>query len=152
MRKSLRYLVIPLFLASAQALSAQYGQLLDSIAGQAAVSVGASIRLAGVASKSIAPEAGEAEARTALEQLGIRLPAGPDDRAITYGEFADLLVQLFDLPAGFAYRLFPSPHAAFRELQSRGLIPESARTGSLPTGTEALSILRSFVDLGKARP
>ncbi len=137
-----------LWLASAPALHAQYGRIMDEVAGKDEVAVSASLRLLAVAAGSLAPEIGEADARAAVQKLGIRVPEAPDDRPIAYGEFAFLAVQLFDIPGGFAYGLMPGPRTAFRDLQDRGLIPPEARAGDHLNGAQALRLLAALVGSG----
>lgn len=95
---------------------------------------------------SLRPEIGAQEARSTLQKLGIRLPMDPDDSPITYGGYAFLLTQLFDLRGSVAYGLFPGPRSAFDELQSRGLIPRRERSGYSVSGGDALLLLRRVVE------
>jgi len=140
-----------LFLA-ATSLFAQYGQIIDEVAGQEALTVGASLRLLGVAAGSIAPELGPADVRPALSRLGIRVPRDPDDSRISYGEFAFLLMQLYDRPGGLASRIMPGPRAAFRDLQASGFIPPTARAGYPISGPDALLLQRRFLEGRKGSP
>jgi hypothetical protein len=130
---------------SAQALHAQYGQVMDRLAGQEEAGVAASIRFLAVAAGSLAPEIGEEEARAAVRTLGVVLPDPPADRPISYGEFAFLAVQFFDIPGGFFYGLFPGPMTAFRDLQARGLIPADARAGDRLSGAKALMLMDAIL-------
>ena len=133
-------------------LFAQYGQVLHAAAGQEALSIGVSIRLLGVASGSLRPEIGADEARATLQKLRIRLPKGTDDTPITYGGYAFLVTQLFDLRGSLAYGLFPGPLSAFNELRARGWIPSLARSGQPISGPDALLLLRRILDArGAAR-
>jgi hypothetical protein len=109
------------------------------------LSVGASIRLLGVASGSLRPEVGLEEARATLTRLHVRLPRDPDDSPITFGDFAFLLCQLFDVRAGVMYGIFPGPRSAFNELLARGMLPAYARPGSTISGPDALLVLRRFI-------
>jgi hypothetical protein len=126
-------------------LFAQYGQILHAAAGQDPLSIGGAIRLLGVASGSLRPEIGPGEARSTLQKLGIRLPKSPDDSPITYGGYAFLVTQLFDLRGSIAYGLFPGPHSAFDELRARGMIPSRARPGQPVSGPDAVLLLRRVI-------
>ncbi|MGA2612967.1 MAG: hypothetical protein ABSG38_05900 [Spirochaetia bacterium] len=133
-------------LGTCVSLFAQYGAILHTAAGEDRLTVGSSILLVGAAAGSLRPETGAAEARSTLQKLGIRLPAAPDDSPITYGGYAFLLAQLFDLPGSAAYVLIPGPLSAFDELQSRGLIPYTERSGHPVRGTDALLLLRRVIE------
>jgi len=131
-------------------LFGQYGQILHAAAGQDPLSTGESIRLLGVASGSLRPEIGPEEARSTLQRLGVRLPKGPDDSPITYGGYAFLMTQLFDLRGSIAYGLFPGPRSAFNELRGMGLIPARARQGHPISGPDALLLLRQVLSARRA--
>jgi len=133
-------------------LFGQYGQILHAAAGQDPLSIGESIRLLGVASGSLRPEIGLDEARSTLQKVGIRPPKSPDDSPITWGSYAFLVTQLFDLRGSIAYGLFPGPRSAFNELRARGLIPSRARPGQPVSGPDALFLLRRVISArGAAR-
>jgi len=131
-------------------LFGQYGQILHAAAVQDPLSVGESIRLLGVASGSLRPEIGLDEARSTLQKLGIRLPKSADDSPITYGGYAFLLTQLFDLRGSIAYGIFPGPRSAFDELRARGLIAPRARPGQPVSGPDAVLLLRRVVSAREA--
>ncbi len=131
-------------------LFGQYGQILHAAAGQDPLSIGESIRLLGVASGSLRPEIGPDEARSTLQKLGIGLPKGPDDSPITYGGYAFLMTQLFDLRGSIGYGLFPGPRSAFNELRGMGVIPSRARLGHPISGPDALLLLRQVLSARRA--
>jgi hypothetical protein len=139
--------LIALLCLGAANLQGQYGLVLHSAVSENPLSVGASIRLLGVAAGSLRPEIGAEEARATLTRLGIRIPRDPDDSPITFGNFAFLLCQLFDLRGGVTYGLFPGPRSAFNELLTRRLLPASARPGGTISGPDALLVLRRFIQL-----
>ena len=134
--------VVALLVVASANLFGQYGPILHAAAGQDPLSVGESIRLLGVASGSLRPEIGAEEARATLQKLGVRLPRGADETPITWGGYAFLLTQLFDLPGSVVYGIFPGPRSAFKGLQERGLVPDTARAGHPLGGTDALLLLR----------
>ena len=139
--------MIALLCLGAADLQGQYGLVLHSAVSEDRLSVGASIRLLGVACGSLRPEIGLEEARATLARLRITLPKDPDESPITFGNFAFLLCQLFDVRGGVMYGLFPGPRSAFNELWSRGLLPAYARSGGLIGGPDALLVLRRFIQL-----
>ena len=144
--------IFALLCVSAANLQGQYGLVLHSAVTEDRLSVGASIRLLGVASGSLRPEIGADEARATLTRLGITLPRDPDDSPITFGSFAFLLCQLFDVRGGVMYGIFPGPRSAFNELLTRGLLPAYARPGGPISGPDALLVLRRFIQpRGEAR-
>ena len=140
-------IVAALFAVVSVNLFGQYGQILHAAAGQDPLSIGESIRLLGVASGSLRPEIGPDEARSTLQKLGIGLPKGPDDSPVTYGGYAFLVTQLFDLRGSIAYGLFPGPRSAFNELRGLGLIPSRVRQGHLISGPDALLLLRRVISM-----
>jgi len=138
--------VVALLTAVSANLFAQYGTILHTAAGEEWLTIGSSIRLVGATSGSLRPEISPEEARTTLQKLGIRVPSAPDESPITYGGYAFLITQLFDLRGSVAYGLFPGPRSAFDELQARGLIPRRARPGNPVSGVDALMLLRRVVE------
>ncbi len=138
--------VVSLLPAVSANLFAQYGTILHTAAGEEWLTIGSSIRLVGATSGSLRPEISPEEARTTLQKLGIRVPSAPDESPITYGGYAFLITQLFDLRGSVAYGLFPGPRSAFDELQARGLIPRRARPGNPVSGVDALMLLRRVVE------
>ena len=138
--------VVVLLTAVSPSLFAQYGTILHTAAGEEWLTIGSSIRLVGAVSGSLRPEVSAEEARTTLQKLGIRLPSAPDGSPITYGGYAFLITQLFDLRGSVAYGLFPGPRSAFDELQAQGLIPRRARSGNPVSGVDALLLLRRVVE------
>ncbi len=151
--KRARVLIVAALLTVASAdLFGQYGPILHAAAAQDPLSIGESIRLLGVASGSLRPEIGLDEARSTLQKIGIRLPKSPDDSAITWGGYAFLVTQLFDLRGSIAYGLFPGPRSAFDELRARGLVPTRARPGQPVDGSDAVLLLRRVISArGTAR-
>ena len=137
--------VVALLVVASANLFGQYGPILHAAAGQDWISVGDSIRLIGVASGSLRPEIGAEEARATLGRLGVRLPLAADESPITWGGYAYLLTQLFDLPGSVAYGIFPGPRSAFNELRARGLIPDTRRPGHPLSGPDALLLLRQVM-------
>jgi hypothetical protein len=138
-------LVVALLVAASANLFGQYGPILHAAADQERITVGESIRLLGVAAGSLRPEIGAEEARSTLLNLHVRLPRSSDETPITFGEYAYLLTQLFDVPGSVAYGIFPGPRTAFNELRARGLVPELARAGHFLGGADALLVLRRFL-------
>jgi hypothetical protein len=137
---------LTLLVAACMNLFAQYGTILHTASREDRLTIGSSILLVGVAAGSLRPEIGVAEARSTLQKLGMRLPSAPDGEPVTYGGYAFLLTQLFDLRGSLAYGLFPGPRSAFDELQTRGLIPRRERSGHFLSGGDALLLLRRIVE------
>ena len=144
--------VVVLFTVASAISFGQYGQILHAAAGQDMLSVGESIRLVGVASGSLRPEIGADEARSTLRKLGVRLPAGADDSPVTYGGFAFLLTQLFDLRGSITYGIFPGPGSAFDEMRARGFVGPRTRAGQPLSGPDGLLILRRVMAARGAVP
>jgi hypothetical protein len=137
--------VVALLVVASANLFGQYGPILHAAADQERISVGDSIRLLGVASGTLRPEIGAEEARATLRKLGVRVPKAADESPITFGGYAYLLTQLFDVRGSAGYGIFPGPRSAFNELRSRGLVPAIARAGHPISGPDALLVLRRFL-------
>jgi len=144
--------VAALILGACADVFAQYGAILHDAAGEKELTVGSSIRLVGTAAGTLQPEISSDAARTALQKLRFRLPQAADSAAITYGGFAFLVTQIFDLRGSVAYGLFPGPRSAFDELQSRGLIPRGAYAGGPVSGQDALLLVRRLVEQRGSSP
>jgi len=135
-----------LILGASVNVFAQYGAILHAAAGEKELTVGSSLLLVGTAAGTLRPEVSADEARSALQKLGFRLPQSGDGAPITYGDFAFLITQAFDLRGSVAYGLFPGSGSAFDELQSRGLIPRGAQSGGPVSGQDALLLVRRLVE------
>jgi hypothetical protein len=145
--KRAAFVALILFLAVPGSLCAQYGVILHAAATEQRLGVGDAIRLVGAAAGSLRPELAAAEARSTLARLGVRLPRAAEGDPITWGGYAWLLVQLFDVHGDAAYGLFPGPLTAFGVLRSLGLVPPNARSGDPVDGGDALLALRRLVQL-----
>jgi hypothetical protein len=137
--------VVAALLAGSLNLFAQYGPVLHTAAGQDPLTIGESIRLIGIASGSLRPEIGADEARATLQRLKIRLPKGADESPITWGGYAFLVTQMFDIRGSLTYGLFPGPRSAFNEVRAQGLVPSLARAGQPISGVDALLLLRRVI-------
>jgi len=151
-RRFYRVFVALALVACAAPLAAQYGRLVEAAANGDGPSVGDCILILGAAAGSLEPESGADAARASLSGLGYRLPEAPDADRISYAEFSYLIVQLFDLPYGFAYRVLPGPRTAFREAARLGLLPPGARPERAVVGPDVLYALRALEAQGRGKP
>ncbi len=76
----------------------------------------------------------------ALRSVRTRLRLAAED-AVTLGQYAYILQEFFDLPAGLMYRLVPGPRYAARSLAAADIIPGRAYPGMHLSGRDALAIL-----------
>lgn len=84
--------------------------------------------------------------RTAAGEAA-EIPALSDeDRPISLGEYAHLLMHAFDIPGGIMYRLFPGPRYAAREIAFYGFIRGSQLPGRSISGSEVINILRRAME------
>jgi len=132
-------LAMMLFPFVAGAVAGQSAELLDSVSNDRPLA------LVGSVSGSLPAAASSNEAADQLRAIGFALPKKKSDQTITVGEYSFLVIQLLDLPAGALYSIFPGPHYAVRELESRQVLVPGTRPGSLISGQEALRILGMLV-------
>ena len=70
------------------------------------------------------------------------------------GAFSFLVTQLYDIPGGIFYALFPGPHYAIKELQQLGLIPQNKHPRQPISGllaTEIIEKLNMMLENGDIR-
>ena len=138
-------LAMMLFPFVAGAVAGQSAELLDSVSNDRPLTIGRAAALVGSVSGSLPAAASSNEAADQLRAIGFALPKKKSDQTITVGEYSFLVIQLLDLPAGALYSIFPGPHYAVRELESRQVLVPGTRPGSLISGQEALRILGMLV-------
>ena len=97
--------------------------------------------------ESATPEEAAARAR---QDPGVSVPE--NNRSISLGEFAHLIVESFEIPGGLMYGFFPGPRYAAREITYREFTLDKTAPGSKISGDDALRILGSALTWKEARP
>jgi hypothetical protein len=128
-------------------LDAQEGELVNRAVAESPLTFGTGAglvaALAGAvpSDQPVAPE----DAVEVLRFLGYRLPDRGVDDHLTYGNFALLMIQTFDLRGGLRYGIFPTSAAAFEELRSRSLLAPGVYAGTPIPGVVAVDIISHFL-------
>lgn len=135
--------VLLLFAIVSPIVPAQSNETLDTILGREVARTGEALYMVFLASG----RGTDAESQQDVYQrigrdwsrwgLSPRAAVAP----ITFGEYAHVLMQAFDIPGGVMYRLAPGPRYAAREVVYRGFA-RGPRTANRPlSGEEMLRIL-----------
>lgn len=128
-------------------LDAQEGALVNRAVGETPLSFGTGAALVAAlagavpSDQPVAPEG----AVEVLRSLGYRLPDRTIDDYLTYGNFALLMMQAFDLRGGLRYEIYPTSAAAFEELQSRSLLAPGVYAGTPIPGVVAVDVVSHFL-------
>jgi len=118
---------------------AQSNQMLDRILSEDELRFGSAIYLVFSAGGSRLPK-DQFQPGALLTRAGDRLPRNANV-PITLGQFAYLIQEVFQLPKGVWYRVFPGPRYATRNLAHIGIVNERAYPGMRLSGRRALRIL-----------
>lgn len=141
-------LCIGLILAVVIPATGQQGELISRAVGERPLTYGTGALLVAALSGTIPadqPPPPE-EVLALLSSLDHRVPDGTEADFLSYGNFALLMMQVFDLRGGLRYELFPSSASAFVELQRRGLITPGVYSGTPIPGDVAVDILSEFLE------
>ena len=110
---------------------AQAGWLILSVAG--AVGPGTSVDDAA----RLVPEAAARAGRS-------------DEGPVTAAALARMLVSIEEVAPGFWYAIAPGRLTAFALVRSYGLVPRGWRPGTVPTGGEAVDVVRGYFEFARA--
>lgn len=133
-------------LAGVAVLDAQSNALVDELLAEQEASLGNAACLALSAAGLVPEDASGEQALALIQEKGWKLPAGPADAPIRLGQYAFLLMQVFEMKGGLMYGLFPGPRYAARELAYLRLIPDRPIPGRKISGSEAMHILGSLLE------
>ena len=141
-------LCIGLVLAVVIPATGQQGELVSRAVGEQPLSYGTGALLVAALSGTISPDQPPSaeEVIRLLRSLEHRVPEGGGDDSLSYGDFALLMMQVFDLRGNLRYEAFPSSASAFAELQSRSLIAPGVYAGTPIPGDVAVDILSDFLE------
>ncbi len=132
---------IGLLLLMPLAAFGQFSSALDDILEQSELQCGQAAYLAlnaaGAAGETIEPQAAWAQ----IQEYDWFSSDKQATDSVSLGEYSLMLMQLFEIPGGIMYSLFPSARYASRELGFLGIIPQNAGAYRTLDGSEAVSIL-----------
>ncbi len=125
----------------------QQGEIVSRAVGERPLTFGSAVTVVAGAAGTIPMDQAPApdEIITLYRSLGTRLPRRAATETISYGDFALLVMQAFDLRGGLRYEIFPSRASAFAELQKRVAIDPRIDAGTSINGDVAIDILSVLV-------
>ncbi|MFP4431966.1 MAG: hypothetical protein ACLFPV_12005 [Spirochaetaceae bacterium] len=139
--------LIALLVVLSFSLYAQEGELVNRAVGESPLSFGTGAALVAALAGAVPSEqpVDPEDAVAVLGSLGYRLPDRSIDDPITYGNFALLMMQAFDVRGGLRYEIFPTSAAAFEELRSRSLLSPDVYAGTPIPGVVAVDVASHFL-------
>lgn len=128
-------------------IDAQEGELINRAALESPLSFGTGAELVAALAGAVPSDqgVGPGDAVDVLRFLGYRLPDRGVDEHLSYGNFALLMMQAFDLRGGLRYEVFPTSAAAFEELRARSLLTPGVYAGTPIPGVVAVDIVSHFL-------
>jgi hypothetical protein len=128
-------------------IEAQEGELVSRAVSESPLSFGTGAGLVAALAGAVPSDqpVGPEDAVEVLRSLGYRLPDRGVDDHLTYGNFALLMMQAFDLRGGLRYEIFPTSAAAFEELRSRSLLAPGVYAGTPIPGVVAVDVVSHFL-------
>ena len=119
-----RFFSVALLLIAAAAVStAQSNDTIDAILDELTATVYSAAYLTMTSAGLVDDDASPAQAFREASGRGW-ISGDAEGRAVTFGEFAYLLMRAHEVPGGLMYLLFPGPRYAAREFVYQGWSPE----------------------------
>lgn len=148
----IRRLLLPAFVLTASLLPAQYAETFVPLVRAEQLNRDEALWLAGSVTGSLPVGTEVGDAAQTLERLipSLFLRLAPD-APVTVGQFAYLLLQLEETPAGFWYALLPSPFTAYEQLVSVGVVDGTVSSTALVDGPRAAAMARRYLAHAGAR-
>lgn len=147
MKKIIILIITFLILSVNTVLWSRTSEIVDTAVAQQQIECGTAALLLLTAAEEIEDGADSSEAWKELCDFSWFSSSKMAKDEIRLGEYAHALMQLFELKGGVMYTLFPSPRYASRELGYLGIILHDAGAYRSLSGIEAVSILRSVMQL-----
>ena len=126
---------------------AQSNDYLDSVLAEQQLSYGSAAYLVLASAGEIADEATPTEAIAYLDEQGWALSGLGASDAVNLGEYAHLVMQIYDLSGGLMYRVAAGPRYATRELSHRGILQGRAYPGMNLSAERGVRILGRVLQL-----
>jgi hypothetical protein len=129
-------------------LAAQSNEMIDTILAQDQITYGHAAYLLLTADGTVPDTASVTDAHRATEQAGTPAALGyPADRPLNLGELSLMVMQTFNVPGGLAYRIYPHPRYAARELAFRDIIQGQSYPRMAVSGERAMRIIGRVLTL-----
>lgn len=139
-------LVFTLLLAVSLGAAAQSNETIDEILAQETASLGSAAYVALSAGDLVNDESSPAKAVEVAVEAGWLEPGSEAESPAEFGKFAHLLMQVFEVPGGLFYRIFPGPRYATREFTFQGWSPVRIGPRDEFSGEFLLSITGIFLE------
>lgn len=150
--KKILTIAIILFIFTAAGLFAQNNDILDKFYASEEAPRLHSVYLVLASNAMISQETGLEEIRELIrhESWGRKL-LKKEDKPITLGLFALVIMDLYDIPGGLFYSLFHGRKYAAREIIYRGFLKGRASPGRVLTPFEVTYCLQEVIDWKKSQ-
>ena len=133
--------VICVLLLGAASLFGQSNEAIDRILSQEPLTYGAAAYLVLTASGDLSDSASFDDAVSMLHHQSRSIDNRESREPVTLGEYSYLVMQALSIRGGIAYRLFPGPRYAARELAATGIAQDSAFPSMHLSGERAVRLL-----------
>ncbi len=141
MKKMIIPLAFFLFLVPAVQSFSQSNDMIDLVLEEDPATYGNTVYLALTGAGYVSESATPAEALDVLKQQGWKLKTRSPDDPLRLGDYAQVLLQAFDIKGGLFYSMFKSPRYASRELKYLGFVKGSSASSRRLSGEDAVKIL-----------
>lgn len=139
-------IVFALLLAVTLGAAAQSNETIDQILAQEIATVGSAAYVALSAGDLVNDDSSPRKAVEVAIAAGWLDPAVSAEDPTGFGQFAHLLMQVFEVPGGLMYRIFPGPRYATREFTYFGWSPIRIGPADQVSGMFMLSVTGIFLE------
>lgn len=139
-------LVFALLLVVTLGAAAQSNETIDQILAQDVATVGSAAYVALSAGDLVNDDSSPQKAVEVAIQAGWLDPAASVDDPAGFGQFAHLLMQVFEVKGGLMYRILPGPRYATREFTYSGWSPIRIGPADQFSGSFLLSVTGIFLE------
>ncbi len=139
-------LVFALLLAVSLGAAAQSNETIDRILEQDVATLGAAAYVALNAGDLVSDESTPEKAVEVAIQAGWLEEGSSGGDPAGFGQLAHLLMQVFEVPGGLMYRMFPGPRYATREFTYQGWSPIRIGPADQFSGEFLLSVAGIFLE------
>lgn len=143
MKLSILPLMLVFLAGAAFSLSAQSNETIDLILSRDVARTGEALYMALLATGLATDAESQEDVYNRIGRDWARWGLSPRaaNAPILFGEYAFVLMQVFEIPGGVMYRLMPGPRYAAREIVYQGLASGSQTADRTISGEEMLRIL-----------